>query len=84
MASERITIRVSKTLGDLLKSRSRSNGRTPSEVVRVALENYLGGEPREQSAYELARSAGLVGCLRRAPKDLSRARSHFEGFGKSK
>jgi metal-responsive CopG/Arc/MetJ family transcriptional regulator len=84
MASERITIRVSKTLGDLLKSRSRSNGRTPSEVVRLALENYLGSESREQSAYELAQSAGLVGSLRRAPKDLSLAKRHFEGFGKSK
>jgi predicted DNA-binding protein len=84
MASERITIRVPKNLDDLLKNRSRSNGQTPSQLIRLALENYLGREPGEQSAYELARSAGLVGCLRRTPKDLSRARRHLKGFGKSK
>jgi predicted DNA-binding protein len=73
MTSERLTIRVSKELRDRLKRRSRLRGQTPSELVRAALENYLESEPREQSAYELALSAGVVGCLRGAPKDLSRA-----------
>jgi hypothetical protein len=80
MASERITVRVSRSLGDLLKNRSRLKGQTPSEVVRVALESYFsnGGGP---SAYELAEASGLIGCVAGQPQDLSTNRRHFEGFG---
>ena len=59
-------------------------GQTPSDLVRVALENYLGQEAATASAYELADAAGLIGCVHRAPKDLSTNRRHFDGFGKSK
>jgi hypothetical protein len=84
MASQRITVRVPKTLGALLRDRSRAKGQTPSDLVRVALETYLGRGGSPHSAYELAEEAGLIGCVRRAPKDLSTNRSHFEGFGKRK
>ena len=82
MASNRITVRVSKALGELLRNRSRRRGETPSELVRVALESYLGKGSGETSAYESARAAGLIGCVRRAPADLSTGRRHFDGFGK--
>jgi hypothetical protein len=52
--------------------------------VRIALETYLGRVGARNSAYELAEEAGLIGCVRRAPQDLSTGRRHFEGFGKSK
>lgn len=84
MASHRITVRVPKTLGTLLRDRSRAKGQTPSDLVRVALETYLGRGDSQYSAYELAEQAGLIGCVRRAPKDLSTNRRHFEGFGKNK
>jgi metal-responsive CopG/Arc/MetJ family transcriptional regulator len=84
MASQRITVRVPKILGELLRDRSRAKGQTPSDLVRVALETYLGRESTPRSAYELAQEAGLIGCVRRAPRDLSTNRRHFEGFGKSK
>jgi hypothetical protein len=84
MASERITIRVPKALGSLLRSRTRARGQTSSDVVRVALETYLGGGSGTSSAYELAEEAGLIGSVKRAPKDLSTNRRHLEGFGKSK
>jgi metal-responsive CopG/Arc/MetJ family transcriptional regulator len=84
MASHRITVRVPKLLGEQLKKRSRLRGQTPSEVVRVALESYLGKRSGEHSAYERAKAAGLIGCMRRAPADLSTSRRHFEGFGKRK
>jgi hypothetical protein len=48
------------------------------------LERYLAAEDRTGSAFEAAEAAGLIGCVRRAPKDLSTNRRHFEGFGKSK
>jgi hypothetical protein len=84
MASERITIRVPKTLGALLRSRTRAQGQTSSDVVRVALETYLGRGSGTQSAYEVAEEAGLIGSVKHAAKDLSTSRRHFEGFGKSK
>jgi hypothetical protein len=52
--------------------------------VRVALETYLAQGGISRSAYELAEEAGLIGCVRRAPKDLSTNPRHFEGFGKNK
>lgn len=84
MASHRITVRVPKTLGTLLRDRSRAKGQTPSDLVRVALEAYLGRGASPNSAYELAEEAGLIGCAGRAPRDLSTNRRHLEGFGKSK
>lgn len=84
MASQRITVRVTKVLRALLRSRSRAKGQTPSDLVRIALESYLGRGGGRQSAYELAEQAGLIGCVRRAPKDLSTNRRHLEGFGKGK
>ena len=82
MASERITVRVPSILGVRLRDRFRVKGQTPSDLVRAALEHYLGEEPGAGSAYELAEAAGLIGCVRSAPKDLSTNRLHLEGFGK--
>lgn len=84
MASNRITVRVPKQLEALLRHRSRTRGQTPSDVVRDALETYLGRGRNSLSAYELARDAGVIGCANRKPKDLSMNRGHFEGFGKKK
>jgi predicted DNA-binding protein len=84
MASQRITVRVPKSLGALLRSRSRAKGQTPSDLVRVALETYLNREMTDRSAYAFAKEAGLVGCVRQAPKDLSTNPRHFDGFGKQK
>jgi hypothetical protein len=83
MTSQRITVRVPITLGARLRDRSRVKGQTPSDLVRVALEDYLSEESSTGSAYELADAAGLIGCVARAPKDLSVNRRHFEGFGKN-
>jgi hypothetical protein len=84
MASQRITVRVPATLGVRLRDHSRVKGQTPSDLVRVALENFLVEEGSSGSAYDLAEAAGLIGCVRRAPKDLSTNPRHFEGFGKNK
>ena len=84
MASQRITVRVPAALGTRIRENSRVKGQTPSDLVRVALENYLGEESSTGSAYELAEAAGLIGCVARAPKDLSTNPRHLEGFGKNK
>jgi hypothetical protein len=84
MASQRITVRIPKTLGALLRQQSRAEGQTSSHLVRVALENNLGRRNSGHSAYSLAEKKGLIGCVRRTPSDLSTNRSHFETFGKNK
>ena len=88
MASARITIRLPETLGQRLRHRSRIKGQPESELVREALETYLGQPTEARPAYELAEEAGLIGCIKRGPKspptDLSSSARHFAGFGKSK
>ncbi|MBI1740081.1 MAG: CopG family transcriptional regulator [Acidobacteriales bacterium] len=83
MASQRITIRISQALGKRLKKHAGMEGRSESEIVREALESYL-RRGSGQSAYELASQAGLVGCLRGAPRDLSTNPRHFKGFGEKR
>ena len=59
-------------------------GRPESELVREALESYLGQASVARSAFDLAREAGLIGCVRGAPRDLSTNPKHFKGFGKGR
>jgi len=84
MASQRISVRVSREIAQRLKERSHATGARESDVVRKALENYLPNNGKEQTAYDLAQKAGLIGCIRNAPKDLSTNKRHFKGFGKLK
>lgn len=84
MASNRITVRIPETLTARLRSRSLAKGSTESDLVREALESYLGSEPAGRTAYELAQEAGIVGSVRNAPRDLSTNRRHFKGFGQNK
>ena len=84
MASHRITVRVNKRLVALLRHHSRVTGESQSEVVRVALQTYLGREVTGRSAYELAKDAGLIGCVRGAPRNLSTNRCQMEDFKRDK
>ena len=84
MATQRISVRVPDKVARRLKERSRMTGAGESAVVREALEEYLSKSPDEQTAYDIAREAGLIGCVQGAPKDLSTNKRHFKGFGKAK
>ena len=84
MSSQRITFRVPRSLGDRLKKHAEIKGRPESELVRDALASYLDADPVFKSAYELARDAGLIGCVQTAPRDLSTNPRHFKGFGKNR
>jgi predicted DNA-binding protein len=84
MPSNRITVRVPQTLTARLRDCSRAKGTTESELVREALETYLGSSGGERSAYELAQEAGIIGSARNAPRDLSTNPRYLKGFGKSK
>jgi predicted DNA-binding protein len=84
MASQRISVRVPGGIARRLKERSRVTGARESQVVREALEQYLSVNRKEQTTYDLLQEAGLLGCVRGAPKDLSTNKRYFKGFGKSK
>ena len=84
MRSHRITVRVPKPLAVRLRQRSRMKGQTSSELVRIALEKFLGEPKAERTAYDLAKEAGIIGCADGLPADLSTNPKYFEGFGKSK
>ncbi len=85
MSSNRITVRVPQALTARLRTRSRAKGTTESELVREALETFLGKTKKEErSAYDLAEEAGIIGSAGNAPKDLSTNPRHFKGFGNSK
>jgi predicted DNA-binding protein len=83
MSSQRITIRIPPSLGKRLKEQAGVRGRPESEIVREALETYF-RQASGKSAYELAREAGLIGRLKKAPRDLSTNLRHFKGFGKDR
>ena len=51
------------------KKKPKSKNRTKKDATR--------------SAYELADAAGLIGCIKGVPKDLSTNKRYFTGFGKS-
>ena len=84
MPSNRITVRIPNALTARLRSHSRAKGASESELVREALEKFLGNTKAERSAYELAEESGVIGTVESAPKDLSTNARHFKGFGKSK
>ena len=84
MSSSRITVRVPSALTARLRTHSRAQGTTESDLVREALETFLGKKKEPRSAYDLAEAAGIIGAARNAPKDLSTNPRHMKGFGKSK
>jgi predicted DNA-binding protein len=84
MSSQRITIRISESLVKRLKKHAGMRRRSESALVREALESYLGEASGSNSAYDLAKEAGLIGCVGGKPSDLSTNRKHLEGFGKSR
>ena len=83
MASQRISVRVPAKMVRRLKERSRATGARESDVVREALEEYLSKSANEKTAYERALEAGMIGCAKGLPKDLSTNKRYFKGFGKS-
>jgi metal-responsive CopG/Arc/MetJ family transcriptional regulator len=83
MASQRISVRIPGALGHKLRKRSLLKQQSESDLVREALESYLAEASVTLSAFDVAQRAGLIGCVRRAPRDLSTNPRYFEGFGKS-
>jgi predicted DNA-binding protein len=84
MGTQRISVRIPDKTARRLRERSRASGVRESAVVREALETYLSKTGDQKSAYDVALEAGLIGCARGAPRDLSANKKYFRGFGRSK
>ncbi len=82
MASLRISIRLDADTQRQLRQEAQAAGKNESEVVREALGLYLARRAKEASALEVARRAGIIGCAKALPADLSTNKRHFEGFGR--
>ena len=79
MQSERLTIRISRELRKTLDLRAHEVRKDPSHIIREALTEYL--KPAENARDAFAR-AGLIGAVKKAPRDLSTNKKYFEGFGR--
>ncbi len=81
MSPVRITVRLDRHLEQRLREEARAAGTNESEVVREALAAYFAARQRPQTALDVARRAGIIGCATGLPPDLSTNKDHFEGFG---
>jgi metal-responsive CopG/Arc/MetJ family transcriptional regulator len=82
MADDRITVRLDEDLRSELEAIAQGGNRSESDVVREALAEYCQSRGGGRSCYELARRLGMIGCVKKASRDLSTNRKHFEGFGR--
>jgi len=83
MKDSRVTVRFSEDLRQRLKSAAQRNGTRESEIIRKAVEQQFAVEDQKVTAYDHAKSAGLIGAVRGASRDLSTNPKHFDGFGKT-
>jgi predicted DNA-binding protein len=82
MSNRRLSIRISPELQKQLAAFVRKSGRSESEVVREALEEYCQKETKKLTAYDVFKRAGLIGCSKGLPSDLSTNPKYMEGFGR--
>jgi predicted transcriptional regulator len=82
MNNSRITIRLDEETERRLREEALAAGKNESDVVREALAAYLTRPERRENALEVARRAGVIGCAKGLPADLSTNKDHFEGFGR--
>jgi predicted DNA-binding protein len=82
MSTARVTIRIDESLHERLESVAQTAGKTESQVVREALEDYLDRNQSVVTAYDLFKKAGVIGCYKGGPRDLSTNPKYMEGFGR--
>lgn len=74
----------------LLAGWSRSTGKSPAELLQVALHAFdpescrddLSRVETDRTFFDRLNEAGMVGCLKGMPADLSTNPAYMEGFGK--
>lgn len=82
MPAPRISVRIPPQVQRDIAALAEATGRTESEVVRAALEDYCRQHTTAPTCYDVARKAGVIGAARKLPSDLSTAERHMQGFGR--
>ena len=82
MSTVRITVRIEESLRDKLDSIAESAGKTESDIVRDAIEDYVSRNGPVATAYDAFKKAGVIGCVKGGPKDLSTNPKYMESFGR--
>ena len=82
MSTARITIRIEEETQERLETLAEAAGKSQSEVVRLALEDYLDRNEQVETCYDVFKKAGLIGCYKGGPPDLSTNPKYMEGFGR--
>jgi len=77
-----LSVKVPELLERKLAAFVRRRGAAKSDVVREALEQYLGKSESGNHGSVLELAGDLVGCVKDAPKDLSSNPGHLADFGK--
>ena len=75
-----LTLKLPDTLDQRVRAEASRKETTLSELIRAALEQYLGNDERAPQGSFLERAADLAGCVE-GPADLSVAEEHFDGYG---
>ncbi len=83
MKDNRVTVRLSADLRQRLRHAARRRGARESDLIREAVERQLAAEPKEVTAYDDLKKAGLIGIVKGAPPDLATNPKYFDGFGRS-
>ena len=81
MTSFRLSLRLPEPIRSNLESLVEITGRTESELVREAIEEYLIRHANLSNCFDVAEQAGLIGCVDSGSGDLSTNPKHMEGFG---
>ena len=82
--AKRLTVRLPGELKHALDAESSTTGRSPSEIVRVALSRHLRKRKlRRRTCLDVAKELGVIGAAKDLPPDLSTNKKYFEGFGES-
>ena len=76
-----ISLKIPESLAQQLKHAAAESGVNKSELLRLALERYLGRDKRANKKSVAALAGDLAGCIS-GPGDLSTNAAHFDEFGK--
>lgn len=75
-----ISLKLPDTLRAKLERASKQRKQSKSEMVRIALEQYLEGQRTVAAGSVLDAAKRWIGCVE-GPGDLARNPKHMEGFG---
>ena len=82
MSLHRITVRIEGSIHEQLEHVAQASGMTQPEIIRAAIKDYLRRQLPTQTCYDVAKRAGVIGCVKGGPRDMSTNPKHMEGFGR--